>query len=313
MASNMSLPASPNGYVLLAKLGEGGFGSVYKAKKPNGDICALKAVNLQVLPPAYHAGAKIVWDKEVAVLVKTSSHRYIVSYHRSFSTSGMLWLEMEYCSGGSLQTYYESNGISRPLKRQFMIEISDAIDFLHGQQIIHRDLKPDNVLIQLDSGGNPYAKLADFGLAYTIAQTSFNGDLSQYYMQSVVGTKYYMAPEVYKFKYTLKADIFSLGVLYMTLIRETAVGGYLTNCAVDTNGVVWPIGEYMNMTQKQLALNTNAVVGLQLRDLVNSMILLDYKKRPTANEVNTRLQNAISAGDFDDNPRSRAGRTVPPP
>ena len=312
----MSLPASPPGYTLQAELGEGGFGKVYKAIGPNG-VSALKAINLSSLPQSAQSRAIKQWDKEVSALVNASHHTNVVQYHRSFYHLHTLWLDMEFCSGGSLQTYFHKHGLSQAFKRQIMKEIANAVDYLHGIQIIHRDLKPDNVLIQHNNSGHPYAKLADFGLAYSIANVSLSGDLSQYYMSSKKGTLYYLAPEVYESHYTFKADIYAMGVIFMAIVRETTVNagdpqGYLTSFVKDTTGKRWPLGEYAKISKKDVAVNPDAIVGPNLRQLVGSMLLFDHHKRPTANEVYVDLKR-LQDVEFDPSPKSRPIAVNPPP
>ena len=308
----------PPGYSDGKFLGKGGFGEVYKATNPQGRVCAMKTIDISQV---YHKElARQEWKKEFTILMKVDSHPAIVQLYGYLDGGNKLWVEMEYCSGGDLQTYFLEKGVTKPQKRQFMMEIASAVDHLHNNEIIHRDLKPENILVTYDSSQKAITKMGDFGLAKAISNTSFEGNLDQYYMNAEYGTKYYMAPELFEqnqTRYTYKADVFSLGVVFSALIEETVIGDYLTAYVLDTNNTQWPAGEYAsNISNKKkvcFELNPDLHVGASLRGLIAEMLLYDYHKRPTAKEVYIRLREYISAGEFDDDPKSRELTHVPVP
>ncbi len=96
------------------------------------------------------------------------------------------------------------NPIGYYIASELFIEILQSIAFLHKQNIIHRDLKPKNILVTNGSNGR-YIKIADFGIA-----TEHSGEQSH---TQLVGTKKYMAPEVWKSRKYDKKDIYSIGVI----------------------------------------------------------------------------------------------------
>lgn len=131
-----------------------------------------------------------------------------ISAHRQGST---LWLLMEYCDCGSLTNIATFCECKEPHIAFFAREVLLGLHYMHSQNKIHRDIKTDNVL--LTSKGE--VKLADFGYA---AQLGVHGDYSR---KSVVGTPYWMAPEIIQGKgYAFEVDIWSLGVM----CRELADG-----------------------------------------------------------------------------------------
>ena len=206
----------PPGYVIKKKIGQGSFGIVYKAiNLKTNKVCALKHLRLD------HNGVQ-----EVEALRRSRHHKHVVSYQNSVRYPPMsmdLWIEMEYCNGGSLNDYFFTHNPNSKQILTIMKQVSSAVAHLHKIKVIHRDLKPDNILIlQNRQSQIPTAKIADFGLAKAIADGQFSGNMEQYYMSTVCGTEFFMAPEVYGKRYTYKADIFSMGVIFYALTIPTA-------------------------------------------------------------------------------------------
>lgn len=115
----------------------------------------------------------------------------------------------EYCNGGTLEklmrSYREIPDKVMPISKSLLIlrDILDAFKTLTRNNIMHRDLKPDNILLH-----NGVIKLADFGFCKSLKSPT---DLAQ----TMLGSPIYMAPEVIKGEiYTMKADIWSLGVVF---------------------------------------------------------------------------------------------------
>jgi calcium-dependent protein kinase len=131
-------------------------------------------------------------------------HPNIVKYHETYEDVKYIYLVMELCEGGelSIDTLKASNADSdfEALLARYLYKIAYALEHCHSQNIFHRDIKPENIM--LDNNGN--IKLIDFGLS--IASEKINNK------KEVVGTPYYIAPEVLSGKYDKKCDIWSLGV-----------------------------------------------------------------------------------------------------
>ncbi len=188
------------------KLGEGGFGIVYKAVWNYVDV-AVKKLMMELSESVMQE-----FEKEVEVHSKLRNP-YIVQIFGITETYGMV---MEYMSRGSLRNVLEKNRreeFSWTMRSKIAMDMLIGLSYLHQKQIIHRDLKSLNVLLD-----DQYkAKLADFGLAKVRSEIS-----SRHSAQSggAKGTTQWMAPEIFSSlnpEYTTKTDIFSYGIVLWEL------------------------------------------------------------------------------------------------
>ncbi|ERL94311.1 hypothetical protein D910_11592 [Dendroctonus ponderosae] len=181
---------------IICKLGEGSYGSVYKAlHKESGQVLAIKQV------PVDTDLQEII--KEISIMQQCDSP-YVVKYYGSYFKNTDLWIVMEYCGAGSV------SDIMR-LRKKTLSEVEIAtvlsdtlkgLEYLHLRRKIHRDIKAGNIL--LNSEG--HAKLADFGVAGQLTDTMAKRN-------TVIGTPFWMAPEVIQeIGYNCVADIWSLGI-----------------------------------------------------------------------------------------------------
>ena len=183
-------------FILLISLGEGSYGSVYKARqKKSGSIVAVKII------PA--SGDLNSLRREIMIL-KESESPYIVSYHGSYLKDQKLWLIMEYCRAGSVADLIKVR--KEPLGEVQIAAILYAalkgLEYLHLSKKVHRDIKAGNILLDISGG----VKLGDFG----VSAESLGTETGFY---SLIGTPFWMSPEVIsKSKYGKKTDIWSLGI-----------------------------------------------------------------------------------------------------
>ncbi|KAH9388709.1 hypothetical protein TYRP_008053 [Tyrophagus putrescentiae] len=181
---------------ILCKLGEGSYGSVFKAlHKESGQILAIKQV------PVESDLGEII--KEISIMQQCDS-QYVVRYFGSYFKGSDLWIVMEYCGGGSVSDIMRlrkktltEDEISTILKDTLM-----GLEYLHERRKIHRDIKAGNILLNNEG----HAKLADFGVAGQLTDTMAKRN-------TVIGTPFWMAPEVIQeIGYDCLADIWSLGI-----------------------------------------------------------------------------------------------------
>jgi hypothetical protein len=201
-------------YAIIAKIGAGGMGSVYKAEHSLlGRTVALKLLHSNLLnSPEYTERFK----REALVASKLNHPNAITLF--DFGLEGNKpYLVMQYVEGTTLKDALIGEG-ALPLQRisAIMDQICSALGEAHGLGIVHRDLKPDNIMLTRRTDGVEVARILDFG----IAKPMLSGDgvaLTQ--AGSFMGTPQYMSPEQALDRQTdSRADIYSLGVILYEMI-----------------------------------------------------------------------------------------------
>ena len=210
-------------YEIVAQLGAGGMGEVYRARDTRLD----RTVAIKVLPPAFASNAHLKqrFERE-ARMISQLSHPNICTMHDVGQQDGVDFLVMEYLEGETLADRLAKGPLPVEKAIRHAIEIADGLDKAHRQGIVHRDLKPGNIM--LTRGG---AKLLDFGLAKSAAP-AVDGDAPTMQKSlteegTIVGTFQYMAPEQLEgANADARTDIFAFGaVLYEMLTGRRAFEG----------------------------------------------------------------------------------------
>src|SRR5215510_4488410 len=213
-------------YEVLAPIGAGGMGEVYKARDTRLD----RTVAVKVLPQHLSASAEVRqrFERE-AKTISQLSHPHICALYDVGNQDGVEYLVMELLEGETLAERLNKGSLPVEQTLRFGIEIADALDKAHRQGIVHRDLKPGNVMLT-KSG----VKLLDFGLAKAIAPPAEKASLTSLPTQqgltqegTILGTFQYMAPEQLEGKEAdARTDIFALGaVLYEMATGKKAFSG----------------------------------------------------------------------------------------
>jgi hypothetical protein len=203
-------------YEVLAPLGAGGMGEVYRARDTRLD----RAVAIKVLPPhlTEQPEARARFERE-ARAVSALNHPHICTLYDIGRDGGVDFLVMEHLEGETLAHRLERGALPPEETLRLAVQIADALDRAHRRGIIHRDLKPANIM--LTKGG---AKLLDFGLAKQEEPVTRDAGLTASPTRSrlltaegsIVGTLQYMAPEQLEGKEAdARTDLFAFGaVLY---------------------------------------------------------------------------------------------------
>lgn len=190
-------------YQLGDCLGKGAFGSVYRALNwGTGETVAVKQIKLADLPKSELRVIMLEID-----LLKNLDHPNIVKYQGFVKTPETLNIILEYCENGSLHSISKNFGrFPENLVSLYMSQVLHGLLYLHEQGVIHRDIKGANILTTKQG----LVKLADFGVA---------SRTTGLHESSVVGTPYWMAPEVIELSgATTASDIWSLGCTVIELL-----------------------------------------------------------------------------------------------
>ncbi|KAJ6980076.1 G-type lectin S-receptor-like serine/threonine-protein kinase [Populus alba x Populus x berolinensis] len=221
-----------NNFSVNNKLGEGGFGPVYRGKLEDGQEIAVKRLSRR-------SGQGFNEFKNEVILINKLQHRNLVKLLGCCSQREEKMLIYEYMPNRSLDSFIfdETKGRLLDWSRRFNIisGIARGLLYLHQDsrlRIIHRDLKASNVL--LDDHMNP--KISDFGLARMFVADQTEGDTSR-----VVGTYGYMAPEyATDGLFSVKSDVFSFGVLLLEIISgKKSKGFYHPDHSLSLIGHTW--------------------------------------------------------------------------
>jgi eukaryotic-like serine/threonine-protein kinase len=192
-------------YRLLARIGEGGMGEVWKAHDDNLDRDV--ALKLLLRGTLEHATRRERFRREALVLSRLS-HPGVATIFDFDAQNGYDFLVMEYVAGGSIESRLADGPL--PIEQILTLgsSIADALDNAHRQGILHRDLKPGNVVLTAD--GNP--KILDFGLAVLLSAGQSTGRMTQPGM--IVGSLPYMAPEqLFGQADDSRTDLYALGAM----------------------------------------------------------------------------------------------------
>nr|AAG48306.1 STE20 [Cryptococcus neoformans var. grubii] len=192
-------------YSKIKKVGQGASGLVFVAKTvSSGRKVAIKQMDLSQQP------RKELIVNEIIVM-KESQHANIVNFLDAFLLKGSeLWVVMEFMEGGALTDVIENNKLTEDQIAAICLETCRGLQHLHSRSIIHRDIKSDNLL--MNSHGE--VKITDFGFCAKLTDQKSK-------RATMVGTPYWMAPEVVKQKeYGAKVDIWSLGIMTIEMIES---------------------------------------------------------------------------------------------
>jgi len=213
-------------YEIVAPIGAGGMGEVYKAR----DTRLERTVAIKVLPPHFVGNDDLRqrFEREAKV-VSGLSHPHICTVHDVGHESGVDYLVMEYIEGETLVDRLEKGPLPMGQALRHAVEIADALDKAHRSGVIHRDLKPGNVMLTRSG-----AKLLDFGLAKVTAPEAgerlsvlATADRPLTQAGTLLGTFQYMSPEQLEGREAdARTDIFAFGaVLYEMVTGQRAFEG----------------------------------------------------------------------------------------
>ena len=248
-------------------LGEGSFASVYLVQnRITESIRAMKVIK-KSSTTSEEDEKEII--NEINIL-KIMDHPNILKIFEFYSSKESYSIITEYCSGGELfQEITENGPFNERYSAYVMYQILSSINYCHNMNIIHRDLKPENILIVDRNKNNfPRIKVCDFGTSKMVEKGAVQ--------KKLVGSSYYIAPEVIKKNYDEKCDIWSCGViLYILLSGRPPFGGE------DDRDIM----ENVKKGKYDLESSPFNKCSKSVLDLIRKLLVMDKNKRISAQEA----------------------------
>lgn len=273
-------------YELLARLGEGGMGAVYRARRVHiGDEVAVKVLHQSFVADA-DAVERFRREARAAAMLRHPNVVTIHDFGEARGSAAPAYIVMELVEGSSLRDLLRSEGKLAPARAvALMQDICAGVGAAHRRQIVHRDLKPDNIIVLPPDGEGERetAKVVDFGIA-KLRDLAAMPTLTQ--AGTLIGTPYYMSPEQCRGEaLDARSDVYSLGaVLYEML------AGAPPFTAANITGVV-----AKHLMEAPPPFAPAAGVPHALEDVCRRALAKDVEARqPEATTLARELQAAIS-------------------
>ncbi|KAJ9679942.1 hypothetical protein PVL29_021749 [Vitis rotundifolia] len=262
----------PAKFELGKEVGRGHFGHTCWARGKKGELKG-QTVAVKIISKAKMTTAIAIEDvrREVKILKALSVHKNLVKFHDACEDASNVYIIMELCEGGELLDRILSRGgrYREEDAKAIVVQILNVVAFCHLQGVVHRDLKPENFLFTTRDE-DAQMKVIDFGLSDFIRTDQRLND--------IVGSAYYVAPEVLHRSYNLEADVWSIGVITYILLcgsrpfwARTESGIFRSVLRADPNfdDLPWP------------------AVSPEAKDFVKRLLNKDYRKRMTAAQALT--------------------------
>ncbi|KFK34304.1 hypothetical protein AALP_AA5G127600 [Arabis alpina] len=257
-------------YELGDEVGRGHFGYTCAAKFKKGDNKGLQ-VAVKVIPKVKMTTAIAIEDvrREVKILRALSGHNNLPHFYDAYEDHDNVYIVMELCEGGELLDRILSRGgkYTEEDAKTVMIQILNVVAFCHLQGVVHRDLKPENFLFT-SKEDTSQLKAIDFGLSDYVRPDERLND--------IVGSAYYVAPEVLHRSYSTEADIWSVGVIVYILLcgsrpfwarTESGIFRAVLKADPSFDDPPWPL------------------LSSEARDFVKRLLNKDPRKRLTASQA----------------------------
>ena len=196
-----------NRYEMIAKIGNGGMATVYKAK----DLTLKRYVAVKVLREEFTTDEEFIRRFNIEAQAAASlAHQNIVSIYDVGNEDNIYYIVMELIQGKTLKQIIDEDG-ALPWKwsLNISIQIASALETAHKNNIVHRDIKPHNIIITEDG----VAKVTDFGIAKAVSNSTITA------FGTTIGSVHYFSPEHARGGFTdAKSDLYSLGIVMYEML-----------------------------------------------------------------------------------------------
>ncbi|KAL9245770.1 hypothetical protein vseg_019384 [Gypsophila vaccaria] len=199
-------------YEVGEEVGRGHFGYTCVALGKKGEVKGQRFA-VKIIPKSKMTTAIAIEDvrREVKILKGLAGHSNLIKIYDAYEDNENVYIVMELCQGGELLDRILSRGgkYTEDDAKVVLLQILNVVSFCHLQGVVHRDLKPENFLFVSKDEDSPL-KAIDFGLSDFVKPDEKLND--------IVGSAYYVAPEVLHRSYTTEADVWSVGVIAYILL-----------------------------------------------------------------------------------------------
>jgi hypothetical protein len=197
-------------YLVEDKIGEGGFGAVFRGKQ----IATGREVALKILHPHNVSDETIVarFRREAEACSKLRDIHTVTTYDFDETPDGILYLAMELLRGRSLHQLQKTEGPLAPMRvLRILDQVAASLSEAHANGIVHRDMKPENVFIETRNGED-HVKVLDFGIAKVVSDERSTPALTA--VGQTLGTLEFMSPEQLRgHKLDGRSDLYALGMM----------------------------------------------------------------------------------------------------
>lgn len=258
-------------YEILALLGQGGMGAVYKARDTELD----RLVALKLIRPELASNPEILRRfKQELILAREVTHRNVIRIFDLGQAKGIKFITMEFVEGRDLRAVLKEKGKLPPDEAvKIIAQVCRALEAAHAAGVVHRDLKPQNIM--LDSKDRVF--VMDFGIAHSLETPGMTQT------GALMGTPEYMSPEQARgMKVDARSDLFALGIIFYEML--TGVSPYKADTAIAT---------LLKRTQEcaRPPADVDPAIPKNLSDVVMKCLEIDRKDRfQTAREIYAELE-----------------------